>query len=423
MRRILIFREISNASYNIHMSEKEFSDNVIKELDFNCPNMGNKIWFWGLMSEIDTSYIQLSYYKKEYTIDYINNNFDGVILPDANLFGLTFERYIDSNTSAIEKLKIPIYIISVGVQIDNYKDIDSLVNRIGPKVKRMINAVYNTGGAVCVRGYITQEFCDKCGAHEVFAGGCPSLYQFGPNLRINKKEYSKDNFKVAVNGHIDNLYGKYYSQIFDNYRGSEYICQDEFFSYLYKHKEGKNDGRFNSNIHLIKDVGLTGAELLNLGKVNLFCSPYEWIKYLADNEFSMSFGSRIHGNIAALLAGVPALLHVRDLRTLEIANFYGIPIIYDEELCNQDLYKIYEKLDYTKFNKRYNEIYNQFQDFLKSCDLVEKMNDNNSLKYLSSCKKDNIIISDYKYRGKLAYELANSAFYIYRKYCKKMNLI
>ena len=423
MRRILIWREKDSAAQNIEMKQSEFVNSVLNEYNSNCPNMGNKIWFWGLMSELDTPHVELTFYKKDYTIDYINNNFDGVILPDANLFGFGTEKYIDSNIIGIEKFRIPVYIISVGIQIEDYADMDGLVGKIGDKVKRLIDSVYETGGAVCTRGFISTEFCDKCGAHEVFTGGCPSLYQFGSELQITKQHQTRDHFKVAVNGHCDNLYSNYYKKIFDEYNESEYFCQDEFFNYIYGQSFKTGTSRlFFSDFQLIKDIGICGAELLNQNRINLFCNPYEWIKYIADNDFSMSFGSRIHGNIAALLAGVPALLHVRDLRTLDIADFYGLPRMFDKDLKNQHLFDIYENLDYSEFNKRYLDNFNRFQEFLVSCDLVEKINEDNQLRCQESksIKKDS---KSYRFKGKIEYEIAERAFYAYRKYIKKMKLI
>ena len=45
--------------------------------------------------------------------------------------------------------------------------------------------------------------------------------------------------------------------------------------------------------------------------------------YLAAQDFT--FGTRIHGNIAALLAGTPSYVFAHDTRTLELAQYFGIP--------------------------------------------------------------------------------------------------
>ena len=55
-----------------------------------------------------------------------------------------------------------------------------------------------------------------------------------------------------------------------------------------------------------------------------FClDPKTWFDHLATYEFS--FGTRIHGNIAAVLAGTPAVVLAHDSRTLELAAYHKIP--------------------------------------------------------------------------------------------------
>ncbi|NDZ70642.1 polysaccharide pyruvyl transferase family protein, partial [Streptomyces sp. SID10362] len=58
-------------------------------------------------------------------------------------------------------------------------------------------------------------------------------------------------------------------------------------------------------------------------KVRLYIDPATWISEL--RPFDFSFGSRIHGNIAALLAGVPSTVLCGDSRTLELCRYFGIP--------------------------------------------------------------------------------------------------
>ena len=63
--------------------------------------------------------------------------------------------------------------------------------------------------------------------------------------------------------------------------------------------------------------------LIRQNRVRFFLDPKTWFAHLANYDFS--FGTRIHGNIAALLAGTPALLLAHDSRTLELADYHEIP--------------------------------------------------------------------------------------------------
>ena len=55
----------------------------------------------------------------------------------------------------------------------------------------------------------------------------------------------------------------------------------------------------------------------------MWVDPWPWMDYLRGTDFT--FGTRIHGNIAALLAGTPAYVLAHDTRTLELARYFEIP--------------------------------------------------------------------------------------------------
>ena len=64
-----------------------------------------------------------------------------------------------------------------------------------------------------------------------------------------------------------------------------------------------------------------------------------------------SFGTRIHGNIAALLAGTPACVLAHDSRTLEIARYFEIPHRSLRELpADIDAADLYAAADFDAFN-------------------------------------------------------------------------
>ena len=76
----------------------------------------------------------------------------------------------------------------------------------------------------------------------------------------------------------------------------------------------------------------------------------------------MSFGTRIHGNIASILCNIPAVIITHDPRVTEISEFYKLPTtqIPKEKV---DLYDLYQKIDYSEFNKILPERCDNWQAF------------------------------------------------------------
>ena len=113
----------------------------------------------------------------------------------------------------------------------------------------------------------------------------------------------------------------------------------------------------------------------------------DWIDYLKLECFNFSCGSRIHGNIISILAGIPAAVCALDSRTREMAEFFDIPIITSRDLRNQDLLEIYNHISYDKFNATFSKKYEAYAQFLKSHGIVKDINPNGML-IGSRIKKD-----------------------------------
>jgi hypothetical protein len=74
------------------------------------------------------------------------------------------------------------------------------------------------------------------------------------------------------------------------------------------------------------------------------------LDFLATQDFA--FGTRFHGNVAALLAGTPAMLLTHDSRTAELAEYHGIPhrsmaTVVAEQT---DASELYDAADFESFN-------------------------------------------------------------------------
>ena len=380
-RKILIYVDINEIEYGIfdNTDYSKLYEQLVEERGGNCPNWGNKVWFEGIISEITTPYIEYEFKTPSTTPQEINEKYDGVLMPCANIFSVEFMDEMVRLTKVFKQLKVPVYVISCGLQLDKMENMDNLVSKIQAVSTEFIDTVYNTGGEFCLRGYITKEFFDRLGFPQAVVAGCPSLYQMGRNLSIQKSAVKKDEFKAVVNSQNYHLNTNFYKSIFKNYKGSVYIDQDHYYRYLYQPNYFDGSSFSTKEIIMrIKDKGLQGLELVSDNKLFLFADVPNWIKYLQDSNYNFSFGARIHGNITSIISGIPAMVHICDCRTREIAEYYNIPIITDEELKKEkDIYNIYEKLDYSTFNSKFSELFDKYEAFLRKCDLIENINQNN----------------------------------------------
>ena len=112
----------------------------------------------------------------------------------------------------------------------------------------------------------------------------------------------------------------------------------------------------------------------------MFADIPAWYYYLRNNGFQYSFGTRIHGGIMALLAGIPATVLAIDSRTREMADFFDIPYIefrFDHVYSADDIYSSYERADYGKLNASFPDKFDRYERFLIEHKIVTKINEKN----------------------------------------------
>jgi hypothetical protein len=89
--------------------------------------------------------------------------------------------------------------------------------------------------------------------------------------------------------------------------------------------------------------------LVSTGRVRAFTHPWPWIRFLAGMDFV--FGSRIHGNLAGLIAGTPSFVLAHDSRTLELARYFEIPHLRLPDVDpDVDARRLYAAADYGPLN-------------------------------------------------------------------------
>lgn len=371
MKRILIYKQIiKNGEYDIchSIDYDRLFQTVKQEYSGISPNWANRLWLQGIYSEIYTQENQYDFLSDDMSCDYINGNYDLIILPMANIFWAGHTQALERLATIFEQIHIPTFVIACGVQADSYDDLEMISERLREPSSRFITAIYNTGGEFALRGYFTKEFFDKLGFHSAIVTGCPSLFQNGRNLEISNRHVGEDQFKAAFNGRMGGV-----AQFLSMYPTSEYFDQLNYFDLIYC-RDVWGDGSKKNLKSLVIEYGFDAVLLAAESRLNLFPDMREWYHYLREEQFNFSFGSRIHGNVMSILSGIPAVVWTCDSRTREMAEFFNIPHVRN---IPKDIYKCYLDVDYTKFNVTFKRRFDDFEKFLFRCGICEHVNENN----------------------------------------------
>ena len=376
MSRVLIWKRVFPGSEYDIFNPTDYDhlwEHVQSEWGGIRQNWGNKLWFQGIYSAIDTGENEYGFIGRTIDEEQINNEYDFIVLPMANIFYKDFLSMMQELTLHLEKIRIPVFVIVCGVQADSYDDLDDLILAIGEDSKRFIRAVYKTGGEFALRGFFTKEFFDRLGFHSAVVTGCPSIYQLGPDFTMEYTKVDESRLKPVFNGH-----GQSFAELMNAFPSSVFIDQDEYFEPLFN-PEYLSQPSLKFKLNFINSYGIESAKFLAKGRICTFADMNDWWNFLQNQKFNYSFGSRIHGTIMAILSGVPATIIAHDSRTREMAEFFDIPMLTSSprHLTSRFLLDAYEKMDYSAFNANFAQRFATYEHFLTSHGIVSHANVNN----------------------------------------------
>jgi hypothetical protein len=190
---------------------------------------------------------------------------------------------------------------------------------------------------------------------------------YGPNLSVKKKaEALTERSRIALNvsPYVKSI-GPVAIDHAQRYPNLTYVAQnrDTLALLLYGTYPEVNH-RKNSAVGV--PVSLDHP-LIREDRVRFFLDPYSWIASLADYDFS--FGTRIHGNIVAVLAGTPGLVLAHDSRTLELAEYHHIPWRRLTAEVRLDAAELYAEADWEPMNAAHSGNWEHFAAFLSKHEL------------------------------------------------------
>lgn len=316
-----------------------------------------------LLSASDTEVVPTTLNYGPWTADRVNEEFDAFVLPLANAFRPKFEAELLTITRLIEKLKIPVIMLSGGAQLGLDGNGSELAH-MEDTIKRFGRAVLERSSQLSVRGETTRKYLNSLGFNDVVTIGCPSMCLWGPDHQVQKPtDVLEEDAPVAYNVETGRDFLQGFVDFNEDRHPLTYVGQDrKTLEMMLWGRDAFAKGRDPRLPLSVEHKQFTS------GTARFYLDSYRWIEEMKSVDYSI--GPRIHGNIASVLAGTPATVIAHDSRTAELSDYHGIPYKYAHEITDTtDIAELYAEADFTKFNSGQAERFNRVASFLAENDL------------------------------------------------------
>lgn len=333
-------------------------------------NAGNMLYLYGvyrtLLTEectidIDAYAVEKGVYSAE-DIARINEEYDAYICPLADAFRNDFIDKLERYEKFFRQLTIPCYEIGCGLKAP-YEPQVSEPKTFDKAVKGFVSAVLEKSALIGLRGEITGDYLRHLGFREgndYSVIGCPSLYIGGGALTQRPFTLSKEtaiSFNLAADAphNVMAFAVREMDAYINHYLVEQNIGEARLLFF------GTPFGANKSNNQLLpRDIS---HPLLQENRYKFFVNAPTWINFL--KTVDLSVGCKLHGNIAAIIAGTPAIFVTLDSRMREITAYHALPAIpymeVGEETRIQDLL---EQLDMRAYMDRHSQNFQNFVGFL-----------------------------------------------------------
>lgn len=297
-------------------------ENSISQRQRIVGNPGNLIWCEWM--KINVNYDYVSVLTNEWNKNFLGQKNVRGIMP-ASTFIARYNTWMEDLVPVLERTDMSISLAGVGVQARYDETPRDVVTGLSSMQKRFFYLISERCETIGVRGEFSAECLNCMGINNVDIIGCPSFYRYDgeypkldtPNPARVLSSLSQEHSKIAN---------------FIERNGCSVIRQ----SY--------ND--------------------YPIGEI--FFDFDKWNEYIKKSSFTFAFGTRFHGNMAALNNGIPALWITHDWRTLELVRYLNLPYIeYNELEDEMRISDLIEKCDYTNMYKNYGKLKSNFDEYIK----------------------------------------------------------
>lgn len=242
----------------------------------------------------------------------------------------------------------PLIPISVGV----HSRTESTDINLHPDTVKLLRTI-SERAILGVRGEYSAAVLEKKGIINLKLIGCPSLYYgMNPDFRVDKPEFRED-MRACCN--FRTFYGNLSPQ----------ECQ--FLTFAANRKMAFVE-QTQQPLTLLNcqnnEPQFAYFDAWQQEHRHVFFEVEPWVDWL--KQFDFSLGSRFHGNVLALMNGVPALTMVIDGRMQELTRLFRLPTLAMKDFSlDKPLAYYYDLADFSEFNRVYSQRLAAFRDFLR----------------------------------------------------------
>lgn len=378
-------------------------------------NVGNLVYLYSVFRALavneEVEIVPTNYLVSRLNVDEVNETFDCFVIPLADAIRNSFVDEMKRLTDLINKLTIPCYVLGIGLRAPHDYQSWGIAFDHDEVAYNFFKAVLNKSAMVGVRGEITADYLKKIGfipEKDFSVIGCPSFYTYGENLSVRPLNLNSDS-RIAINNSVMTK-----KNVQDFLQG---ITNEYSNHYFFPQRVNEMNMMYMGyDYHFIRSCegypGTVHHPLYQNDRVRIHTNIYSWMNDLKGMDFSI--GPRLHGNVAALLAGTPSLWIVHDARMIELSDYHKLPNLFANDIAEDfRLQDVLDKVDYQAFYSRHKENFWHYVDFLDKLGLehiyrsfdasskvpldikAEKLGfttKNASLKSILDCDRDEIIL-------------------------------
>lgn len=303
--------------------------------------------------------------------DYVAKNFDRVVLGASNFLyrQSDFGRWADF----LEATKLPCTVIGLGAQAPEY----GCRVEVPDGTRRLLKLISERSTTLGVRGHWTASILNDLGITNLRVIGCPSIYwNCKPSLEF-KPTTQRRALAVAVNGaangvqHASDAVAAKEIEVqlarLSFARGYPYFLQNE--ADLAAIAAGLPDSLDSYRLELLmqhyglSDIGPRKFIEFVKNNTRIHFKVGEW--RTAMEQFDFVVGTRFHGSLLAVLAGVPCFVYAHDARTRELCELLRLPHRPVAEERTVDIEALYQSLDLRPLEQTYRQLYQNYVQFLE----------------------------------------------------------